>query len=62
LIILLTGTGISAQKPNIILIISDDQSLNSIGYAGGAEGHAGMTIVCPCFAVPISISTYSRGK
>ena len=34
LIILLTGTGISAQKPNIILIISDDQSLNSIGYAG----------------------------
>ncbi|MFC2116367.1 sulfatase-like hydrolase/transferase [Bacteroidota bacterium] len=35
LIILFIGTGISAQKPNIILIISDDQSFNSISYAGG---------------------------
>lgn len=34
-IILLISTGISAQKPNIILIISDDQSFNSISYAGG---------------------------
>ena len=34
--LLLIATGISAQKPNIILIISDDQSFNSISYAGGA--------------------------
>ena len=33
--LLLIATGISAQKPNIILIISDDQSFNSIAYAGG---------------------------
>ena len=33
--LLLIAIGISAQKPNIILIISDDQSFNSIAYAGG---------------------------
>jgi arylsulfatase A-like enzyme len=32
---LLTVLGLHAQKPNIILIISDDQSFNSIGYTSG---------------------------
>lgn len=35
LIILLIGASISAQKPNVIVIISDDQIFNSLGYAGG---------------------------
>lgn len=34
-ILLLIHSGVSAQKPNIIVIISDDQSFNSINYAGG---------------------------
>ncbi|MCK4921515.1 MAG: sulfatase-like hydrolase/transferase [Bacteroidales bacterium] len=33
--LLLIHSAASAQKPNIIVIISDDQSFNSINYAGG---------------------------
>jgi len=35
LALMLSGKPVSAQKPNFIVIISDDQSFNSIGYTGG---------------------------
>jgi arylsulfatase A-like enzyme len=31
----LLPSGLSAQKPNIVIIVSDDQSFNSIGYTSG---------------------------